>query len=154
MFILQFATSRSCHPTRSCGFSTLRSAVIPNRFPTGQTYEINTDGRDIALSVGIICESQQQAGLSYTGISDKEELEEVIVSAGFVSVLAIWVGLRQGNALGRGILIDDAWERIGTLQRKMLVGCRTGSPEGIQGAVEDDVGGRETYYSGFMMAGL
>jgi hypothetical protein len=44
------------------------------------TYEVNTDSRDVALSVGIVGETKQQARLSNTGVSDEEELEEVVVS--------------------------------------------------------------------------
>lgn len=44
------------------------------------TNEIDTDGGDVGLGVGIIGKSQQQARLSNTGISDEEELEEIIVS--------------------------------------------------------------------------
>jgi hypothetical protein len=43
------------------------------------TYEIDTDGGDVGLSVGVIGKSQQQARLSYTGITDKEKLEEIVV---------------------------------------------------------------------------
>lgn len=44
------------------------------------TNEIDTDGGDVGLGVGIIGKSQQQARLSNTGITDEEELEEIIVS--------------------------------------------------------------------------
>lgn len=44
------------------------------------TYKVNTDGGNIGLSVGIVGESQQQARLSNTGVTDEEELEKVIVS--------------------------------------------------------------------------
>lgn len=43
-------------------------------------YEVDTNSRDIRLSVGIVGEPQQQTGLSYTGVSDEEELEEIVVS--------------------------------------------------------------------------
>jgi hypothetical protein len=72
------------------------------------TYEVNTDGRDVALGVGVICESEQQTRLSDTGVTDKEELEEVVVSAevlcerrlkGFViGTAAATMALRQGIA--------------------------------------------------------
>ena len=45
-------------------------------------YEIDTDGRDIAFGVGVIGKPEQQARLSDTGIPDKEELEEIVVSIG------------------------------------------------------------------------
>lgn len=41
--------------------------------------EIDTDGGDVRLGVGVIGKSQQQARLSNTGITDEEELEEVVV---------------------------------------------------------------------------
>lgn len=47
---------------------------------TISTYEVNTDGRNVAFRVGVIGETEQQARLSNTGVSDEEELEEVIVS--------------------------------------------------------------------------
>jgi hypothetical protein len=45
-------------------------------------YEVDTNSRDIRLSVGIVGEPQQQTGLSYTGVSDEEELKEIVVSVG------------------------------------------------------------------------
>ena len=47
---------------------------------TRDTYEIHTDGGDVALRVCVICEPEQQARLSDTGVSDEEELEKVVVS--------------------------------------------------------------------------
>lgn len=44
------------------------------------TYEVHANSRDVAFGVGIIRETEQQARLSNTGVSDEEELEEVIVS--------------------------------------------------------------------------
>ena len=44
------------------------------------TYEIDSDGRNVGLGVCVIGESQQQAGLSDAGVSNEQELEEVIVS--------------------------------------------------------------------------
>lgn len=42
------------------------------------TYEVDTDGRDVGLGVGVICEAQKQAGLADTRVADQEELEEVV----------------------------------------------------------------------------
>lgn len=50
------------------------------------THKIDTDGRDVGLGVGVIGESQKQARLSNTGISDEEELEEIVVSGKAVHV--------------------------------------------------------------------
>lgn len=46
------------------------------------THEVDTDGGDVALSVGIIGKPEQQARLANTGISDEEQLEKVVVSGG------------------------------------------------------------------------
>lgn len=48
------------------------------------TYEVNADSGDIAFCVGIVGKSKQQARLSNTGVSDKEEFEEVVVSSSMV----------------------------------------------------------------------
>ena len=42
--------------------------------------EVDADRRDVAFRICVICESQQQAGLSHAGVSDQEQLEEVVVS--------------------------------------------------------------------------
>jgi hypothetical protein len=42
------------------------------------TYKVNSNRGNVRFSVGIISKSKQQTRLSYTGVSDKEELEEVI----------------------------------------------------------------------------
>lgn len=42
--------------------------------------EVDADGGDVALGVGVVGESQEQAGLSDAGVTDEEELEEVVVS--------------------------------------------------------------------------
>jgi hypothetical protein len=63
----------------SSDFLCLRQLVIL-LVPNIATYEIDTDGRDVGLSVGIIGKSQQQARLSNTRVSNKQELEEVVVS--------------------------------------------------------------------------
>lgn len=49
------------------------------------THEINTDGGDVGLSVGIVSESEEETRLSNTRVPDKEELEEVVVSRKAVS---------------------------------------------------------------------
>lgn len=42
------------------------------------TYKVHADGRNVRFSVGVVCESKEQTGLSYTRVSNKEQLEEVI----------------------------------------------------------------------------
>lgn len=43
-------------------------------------YEVDTDCGDVGLGVCVVGESQQQARLSNTGVTDEEQLEEVVVS--------------------------------------------------------------------------
>ncbi len=74
--------------------------------PNSKTYEINTDSRDVALSVCVIRKSQQQAGLSNTGVPDKEELEEVIVSAKIMSNVIVCFGERMVAAGTHVLLIE------------------------------------------------
>ena len=57
------------------------SPVLGQRGMAG-TYEIDTDSRNVGFGVGVIGETKQQARLSYTRVTDEEELEEVVVSAG------------------------------------------------------------------------
>jgi hypothetical protein len=54
--------------------------ISPTR-PKQAAYEVDTDGRDVALGVRVVGESKQQARLSNTRVTDEEELEEVVVSA-------------------------------------------------------------------------
>lgn len=49
-------------------------------------YKVDADGRNIGLGVGIVGKSKQQARLAYTGISDEEKLEEVVVSSEEVNI--------------------------------------------------------------------
>lgn len=45
--------------------------------------EVHTNGRNVALGIGVVGEPQQQARLSDARVTDEEELEEVVVSARF-----------------------------------------------------------------------
>jgi hypothetical protein len=45
-----------------------------------RTYEVDSDGGDVGLGIGVVGESQEQARLSNTGVTDEEELEEIVVS--------------------------------------------------------------------------
>lgn len=56
----------------------------------GSTYEVDTDGGDVGFRVGIVSKTQEQARLSYTRVTDEEELEEVVVSAGQALVRSTW----------------------------------------------------------------
>jgi len=56
-----------------------------NKTVSRDTYEIHANSRDVAFCVGVIGKSKEQTRLSDAGISDKEELEEIVVSVHFVS---------------------------------------------------------------------
>jgi hypothetical protein len=51
------------------------------------TYEVDADGGDVGLCVCVVGEPQEQARLADTGVSDEQQLEEVVVS-GMVSAAA------------------------------------------------------------------
>lgn len=53
------------------------------------TYEVDADGGDVGLCVGVVGEPQQQARLADTGVTDEQQLEEVVVS-GILSVAGAW----------------------------------------------------------------
>lgn len=59
-------------------------------------YEVDTDCGDVGLSVGVVGESEEQAGLSNTGVTDEEQLEEVVVSVGGVNTLCMDWAWRDG----------------------------------------------------------
>ena len=43
------------------------------------THEVDADGGDVALRVGVISEAQQEAGLADARIADEHELEDVVI---------------------------------------------------------------------------
>lgn len=56
------------------------------------TYEVNTNGGNIEFCISIIRESEQQAWLSYSGISNEEQFKKIVAErikkrdkAGFLS---------------------------------------------------------------------
>lgn len=51
----------------------------------GVTYKIHANRGDVAFRVGIVGESKEQARLSNTGVSNKQELEEIVVSISMIS---------------------------------------------------------------------
>jgi hypothetical protein len=42
------------------------------------TYKVYTDGRNVTLSICLISESEQQTTLAYSGIANKQQLEQII----------------------------------------------------------------------------
>jgi hypothetical protein len=91
-----------------CPPVSINSPRLPQHRPAKSnrsTYEINTDGRDVAFGIGVIGESEQQARLSNTGVSDEEELEEIIVSIWVRSCRSARWGIvgydEAANAAGR-----------------------------------------------------
>ena len=45
---------------------------------SSRTYEVDTDGGDVALGVSVVGEPQQQAGLPHARVSDQQELKQVV----------------------------------------------------------------------------
>lgn len=46
----------------------------------GSDFEVHSDRTDVALCVCIICESEQQARLSDTGVSNEQKFEQVVTA--------------------------------------------------------------------------
>lgn len=53
---------------------------VPAASCHGTTYEVDANSGDVGFGVGIVGESQQQARLSDSRVTNQEELEEVIIS--------------------------------------------------------------------------
>ena len=62
---------------------------------SGAAYEVNTDGWYVALGICVVGKSKQQARLSHAWVSDKEELEKVVVSVA-QATLALRHNFRDG----------------------------------------------------------
>ena len=86
-----------------------------------RTYEVDTDRRDVGFRVGVVGEPKEEARLSNTGITDEEELEEVVVSAdgqqsGFRECRGRDVGVggrHEGETLGQHVSTDPTGEPRG-----------------------------------------
>lgn len=44
----------------------------------GKTYKVDTDGRDVALGVGVVGKSKKQTTLADTRVANEQQLEKVI----------------------------------------------------------------------------
>lgn len=113
-----------------------------------QPHEVDANSGNVALRICIICEPQEQARLANTGISDKKELEEVVVSAESVSNLLttnICASYITNVVMYRIIVVLEVryHPRMSALytSRRTLRGC--------EGCLECLT---KTYYSGFMIA--
>lgn len=72
------------------------------------SYEVDADGGDVALRVCVVGETEQQARLSYTGVSDEEELEEIVVSGSMGSVGVDVDAGANDHGGGDGAAADEA----------------------------------------------
>jgi hypothetical protein len=80
--------SPSCRRARWSGFSArVSSRALTARPFSRVTYKVDADRGDVGLGVGIVGEPQQEARLADTGVTDEQQLEEVVVS---VMLLAAW----------------------------------------------------------------
>jgi hypothetical protein len=66
------------------------------------THKIHTDRRNITLRICVVGESKKQARFSHSRVSDKEELEKVIVSKCYVSKASTWEQESQ-NRIPKGL---------------------------------------------------
>jgi len=62
----------------ACAIPSLRRGTAP--------YEVDTDSGDVGFGIGVVGEAKEQAGLADTGVTDEQQLEEVVVSVGGVSM--------------------------------------------------------------------
>lgn len=94
---------------------------------SGSTYEVDADGRDVGLGVGVVRESQQQARLSDARVSDQEKFEEVVVSILLLAVrsrLCIAIVYRRN----KGPVVAALWTQNMLAQRtahRIEVGHKT-----------------------------
>jgi hypothetical protein len=56
-----------------------RSAVAAQGRAQASAYEVDADGRDVALGIRVVSKAQQQAGLADTRVADQHELEHVVI---------------------------------------------------------------------------
>jgi hypothetical protein len=54
------ATAKECKPEKGTDLI------------TSSTHKVDTNSRDVALCVGVICKSQQQTGLSHATVTDQQ----------------------------------------------------------------------------------
>lgn len=104
-------------------------------------YKVDTDCGNVGLGVGVIGKSQEQARLSNTGVTDEEQLEEVIVSARVVNSL-FQAHKKSGfswSCRWRGWVREMLYKSVSTIRGPLgEEGCVYGRPSA-------------TYYSGFMV---
>ncbi len=44
----------------------------------GADLEVDADGGDVGLGVGVVGEAEEEAGLAHAGVADQEELEQIV----------------------------------------------------------------------------
>jgi hypothetical protein len=112
---VRFVALPSCRRARSSGFSAGGQQLQPDRFFGAGTYEVDTDGGDVGLCVGVVGEPQEQARLADTRVTDEQQLEEVVVS-GILLVVGTGRKARSGYREDR-----RSWQREGTLEESESV---------------------------------
>lgn len=135
--------SPSCRRARWSGFSAAVSTLTSGGWGCpAVAYEVNADGRDIGLCVGVVGESQEQAGLADTGVADEQQLEEVVVSDRLLAAARGGACVSGGRRKGRhAIGGEDTIEEVECQRQTKAVGRRPSA-----GAVFE-----ATYYSGFIV---
>jgi len=104
-------------------------------------YEVDTDGGDVRLGVSIVGETQEQTRLSDTRVTDKQQLEQIVVSGNItneVSVGPSGLGSEGGSVIKASAALsnpDSVSEKaqfanqdliIGVIHQLLLLGCRHG----------------------------
>lgn len=51
-------------------------------------YKVNANGGNVRLGVGVVRESQQQAGLAHAGVADQQQFEQVVTGMG--NYIRLW----------------------------------------------------------------
>lgn len=73
-------------------------------------YEVDTDRGDVGLGVSVVGETQEQTRLSDTRVTNKQQLEQVVVSASrriAVSIGSKIIGSKDGCGIGASSALSD-----------------------------------------------
>lgn len=121
-------------------FCVVSASILLSPRRKTDAYKVDTDCGNVGLGVGVVGKSQEQARLSNTGVTDEEQLEEVIVSAQVVNSLfqAHEMSGFSGSCRWRGWFREMLYKSVSTIRafggRRLCVWKASA-----------------TYYSGFMV---
>jgi len=81
---LSLSTPPPLSPFLSCSIPNLEFDGLSVKLD-GPDLEVDSDGGDVGLGVGVVGETEEETTLSYSAISNKKELEEVVVFGRHIS---------------------------------------------------------------------